>query len=369
MKRRICVLMPPGDLYSAVGRMIGGTLVEQGWEVSVPQQADPEALDHEVLLVGGASQQIDGLPGVLRRRRNRKPVTLLWQLEPLPPPGLSPAGEWLGLRAAAWEWERLPVKVRLPLDRVLPFASLLSRHIRRALVLPYSMRRAGSPHADGWGEYYASHFVAAATEWRWLRIARNQGWIDHWFASNLPRVQFLRNRGIDAEMIPMGYHPGWGRDLGLPRDIEVLCLAHLDRRPRGRKLRWLREALANWGCTLTLLTGVHGATREQTLNRARIVLSLMRRPHDFPGMRVLMGLACGALVVSEAGLDTGAYVPDRHLVVAPLEQLPERIHHYLEHETERARIAAEGHRFVTEELTLKNQLTRMLAGLPTHATS
>jgi spore maturation protein CgeB len=97
------------------------------------------------------------------------------------------------------------------------------------------------------------------------------------------------------------------------------------------------------------------------LNRSRIVLSLLRVPHDLAGMRVLMGMACRALVVSEYCKGTGAYVPGEHFVMAPLNQLPETIVRYLDHESERERIASAGHRFVTEELTLQKALAKMLA--------
>jgi hypothetical protein len=198
-------------------------------------------------------------------------------------------------------------------------------------------------------------------EWRWLRIGQANGWIDHCFASNQTRVRFLRSRGISAEMIPVGYHPGWGRNRQLPRDTDVLCLGHMDRRPRGIKLRRLQESLARRGRKLTLVSGVYGAYRDELLSRARIVLSLLRMPHDLAGMRVLMGLACGALVVSEHCADTGAFRPGEHFIMAPLPELPEVVEHYLNQEAERQAIARQGHHFVTETLTLSNAVRRMLA--------
>jgi len=119
--------------------------------------------------------------------------------------------------------------------------------------------------------------------------------------------------------------------------------------------------LARRGRTLTLAGDAFGADREQLLNRARIVLSLLRIPHDLAGMRMLMGMACGALVVAEDCPDTDAYRPGEHFVMARLDELPAVIEYYLVHEDERQKIARQGHRFVTEELTLANAVRKMLA--------
>ena len=117
---------------------------------------------------------------------------------------------------------------------------------------------------------------------------------------------------------------------------------------------------------MTFVRGAYGALRERWLNRARIVLSLLRLRHDLAGMRVLMGLACGALVVSEQCVDTGAFRPGEHFVMAERERMPEVIEHYLTHEEERERIARQGHSFVTRELTLARVVHTMLkqSGIP-----
>jgi len=133
------------------------------------------------------------------------------------------------------------------------------------------------------------------------------------------------------------------------------------RGPRASTLRGLQAQLAQRGRLLTVIGNTHGAGREQLLNRARITLSLLRAPHDLPGLRVLLGLACGTLVVSESGAGTGAFRPGEHFVTAGPDQLPGTIEYYLTHEAERQKIARQGHAFVTRELTLPNVLRTMLA--------
>ena len=52
--------------------------------------------------------------------------------------------------------------------------------------------------------------------------------------------------------------------------------------------------------------------------------------------------------------------PGRHYVSAP-QELPQTIEWYLAHDGARARIAARGHAFVTQQLTLVRSVTRVLA--------
>jgi hypothetical protein len=360
MGRRLCILLPGAGVYPALGGMLREVLSDLGWQVTVRSTAEADLLDHDVLFLAGMCRRIDGLSLLLRERRGKKPVTVHWQLEPLPPAELSPAGERLGLRAAAFDWERMPAATRRRLDRVMPFGNNLFRLVRRGLAFPYSRRVRHTPNQEGWAGFYVSNYLVAIGEWRWLKLAHAQGWIDHSFASNQNRVRFLQSRGINAALAPVGGHRGWGQDLNLDRDIDVLYLGAVSRQPRGIKVSRLQEALAQRGRALTLASGVHGEARDRLLNRAKIVLSLLRLPHDLAGMRLLMGMACGALVVSEHCDDTAAFQPGKHFVMAGLDRLPEVIVRYLECEAERQAIAREGHRFVTEELTLEKVVRKML---------
>jgi hypothetical protein len=199
------------------------------------------------------------------------------------------------------------------------------------------------------------------SEWLWVKNAHARGWLDHCFASNQTRVRFLRSRGVAAEMLPVGYHPGWGQDRQLKRDIDVLFLGEIGVGPRGEMMRSLRKELARRGRTLTLARGVYGEERDVLISRSRIMLSTLRVPHDMAGMRMLLGMGCGTLVISEPCEDTGAFRPGEHFVMAEIEGLPAVIEHYLTHEEARQMIARQGHRFVTEELTLEQGMRRMLA--------
>ena len=368
MGRNVCILLPHGGVYPALGAMLHEVFSDLGWQATVRNEADTALLEQDLLLLAGLCRHVDGLPDLLRQRQGQKPVTVLWQLEPLPPAELSLDGERIGLRATAFDWRRMPRAAQKALGYVAPLGKELARLGRRGLALAYSRQVIHEPNHQGWVRYHVSNYLAAVSEWRWIKPAHANGWLDHYFASTQPRVRFLRSRGISAEMLPVGYHRDWGRDLGANRDIDVLFLGSMGRRRRGANLRWLQEELARRGRTLTFAVGAYGAAREELLNRARIVLSLLRMPHDLAGIRVLMGMACGALVVSEYCHDTDAYRPGEHFVMAELNQLPKVIDYYLEHEEERKTIAWQGHRFVTEELTLANLMHKMLRQIETAVT-
>ena len=54
------------------------------------------------------------------------------------------------------------------------------------------------------------------------------------------------------------------------------------------------------------------------------------------------------------------FVDREHYVVAPIEQMPDTIRHYLAHPAERERITAAAHRLVTEELRFEQSVDRVV---------
>ena len=75
-------------------------------------------------------------------------------------------------------------------------------------------------------------------------------------------------------------------------------------------------------------------------------------------MRLVLALANGAMVVAEPCYRPDPFVPGVHYAEAPVEELPDLIRYYLEHDDERERIVAAGHRLVTEELTFARSRSR-----------
>jgi hypothetical protein len=121
----------------------------------------------------------------LRRQllKNGKPaqsLVAIWHTEPLPPPFAS--------------------KLRWPYATPREIAKIMLR----------------DPRAT---DVYTNYFL--------LRRLQRKALPDVLAVSTRPRAQFLADRGIASEYVPVGYEPGHGRRLGTARDIDVLFLGEL----------------------------------------------------------------------------------------------------------------------------------------------
>jgi len=245
----------------------------------------------------------------------RRPPTLIWHTEPLPPPSAS------GLPRPRLELREL--------------AKIILRDRR------------------------ATDVYSNFSRLRWLV---RRGLPDCLVVSGRARQEFLAEQGIGAHWVPTGFSPDHGRDLALERDIDVLFLGTLEVKRRRRALKRLERA----GLHVTAEGSWYdargwGEHRTRLLNRAKILLNLHRYAGELSGVRLILALANRCLVVSEPMYDAAPFVSGEHFVTATLEEMPQVVGHYLCHPDERNRIVAAGHRFVTEELTLSRAVTTILA--------
>jgi spore maturation protein CgeB len=77
-------------------------------------------------------------------------------------------------------------------------------------------------------------------------------------------------------------------------------------------------------------------------------------------------MANKTLVISEPIYTPAPYIPGKHYISARIEEMPEVISYYLAHDGERERIVSEGHRFVTQEVTMARSVSRILELLREH---
>lgn len=250
-----------------------------------------------------------------RMPREKRPLVAIWHGEPLPPP-----------RSAGLPWPSLNPR---------EIAKILLRDVRATDVY---------------------------TNWFTLRRLHGHGIPDVLVVSAPGRQKFLAEQGISSHFVPYGYSPQMGRDLGLPRNIDVLFLGALDVPRRNRILKYLEQKRVN----LTAVGDWHnpaywGESRVELLNRSKILLNFPRTAGEYSGLRILLGLANKALVISEPIYDPAPYVPGKHFVMAPVEEIPELVRHYLSREDERARIVEEGYRFALGEATMDRSIRRILA--------
>ncbi len=246
--------------------------------------------------------------------RAKRPLVVLWHTEPLPPP--SSAGlPWPRLN---W-WETAKFILR-------------------------------SSEAT---DVYTNYLVLR----RWVR----NGLPDILVVATLGRREFLSERGIVADWVPLGYEPLCGQDLDLPRDIDVLFLGAQDVPRRNRLLQRLRKngvrihavgSYANQGCW--------GKDRTELLNRTKILLNLSRTPGEFPDLRLILGMANKALVISEPIFRPDPFVPGQHFISASIEEIPEKIRYYLAHDEMRASISERAHGLITQDVTMERSVSQIV---------
>jgi glycosyltransferase involved in cell wall biosynthesis len=195
---------------------------------------------------------------------------------------------------------------------------------------------------------------------RLVRLVR-RGLIDLVVVISEDRREYLAERGVASEVVPRGYHPSFGADLGGERDVDVLFLGALDVPRRRRILRGLERAGVD-----VLARGdwrdprYWGAPRAALLNRAKISLNLSRHAGQFSGDRFTLSMGNGALVVSEPAHRPAPFRPGEHYVEAPTGDLAATIARLLADDEERRRIAAAGRELVTQELTMTRSAAAVL---------
>lgn len=243
-----------------------------------------------------------------------RPLVILWHTELLPPP-----------KAAGLPWPRLHLR---------EIVRLLRRDVSATDVYTNYLR---------------------------LRSLARTGLPDLLLAPTLDRCEFLAERGITAHWAPLGYDLSRGYDMGLSRDIDVLFLGTLKVPRRSRIIKRLRRS----GINLLAMgsrfdPACWGENRTRLLNRTKIFLNISRGPGQLPDTRLILGMANKTLVVSEPIYNPAPYVPGKHYISAAIEEMPEVIAYYLSHDSERERIVNEGHRFVTQEVTMERSVSRIL---------
>ena len=91
-----------------------------------------------------------------------------------------------------------------------------------------------------------------------------------------------------------------------------------------------------------------------------MVLNVGRSPGNFVGLRLVLAIAAGAVVVSEPMADPFPFVAGVHFVQAPLDGLLDAARELCADEPRRRRIAEAGQELLTSELSMGRCLGRAL---------
>ena len=296
---------------------LGECLLDAGHQVIQADNAvAPATGDSDLIWLQGNASWYSGVCRWLTQAGSRRPPVVLWHTEPLPPrPGSGFRNGWLDPREIVRIVRRDP-QVSDPLTN--------AHRLRR-------LHRCGLPD---------------------LLIVSGRG-----------RQGYLASCGIDSRFVPLGYAPKHhGRPLGLERDIDVLFLGAMDVWRRQRLVKKLERAGVRVRTEGSFNDhGLWGDQRSRVLNRTKILLNLQRQPGQFAGLRMILGMANGAMVISEPIDQPEPYAAGRHYVEASVDQIPAVIGHYLNHPQERERIAADAYRLVSEEVTMSQSLRHIMS--------
>jgi len=296
-------------------RVVVSILEKAGHHVRQIKDGPVALATDSVVWIWGNTNWYPGLYGQLTAMtRAQRPLVVLWHTEPLPPPS-----------AANLPWPRL---------NWWEAAKFILR----------------SSEAT---DVYTNYLVLR----RWLR----HGLPDVLVAATPGRSEFLTERGMSADWVPLGYEPSCGQDLDLPRDIDVVFLGAQDVPRRNRLLQRLRKS----GIRIHAVgsyhdTGCWGKARTELLNRTKLLLNLARTPGEFPDLRLILGMANKALVISEPIYRPDPFVPGQHFISVSIDEMPEKIRYYLTHDRERASIIERAHGLITQDVTMERSVSRIL---------
>ena len=275
-----------------------------------------ESTEDIILLIGNANAYPRTCRDLAQLPQERRPFTVLWHTEPLPPPKES------GIRP------------KLPTIRE---SAKIVLHDQRATDIRTNARRILALHRSEIPD---------------LLLVSTQG-----------RVDFLAEQGIRSHRIPVGYSPDiHGHFTGTHKDIDTLFLGDLQIPRRRRLLRRLNRTGLNIIARGSWTDPSYwGECRSALLNRTKIMLNIQRYPGELSGIRLILGMAAKALVISEPMYKPVPYIEGVHYISTPIEKMSESIRYYLAHQVERERIAEAGHQLITSDVTHKQSMHRMLS--------
>lgn len=193
-------------------------------------------------------------------------------------------------------------------------------------------------------------------------LSRLVGLVDRLVVTSRDGAAVLAGYGIEADVVPFGYAAAVAGALtpaeSGERDLPILSLASLD--PRVAWRRSVLDQLRDEEPRLTTSEGIWGQDRNALLRRARVVLNVQRVPGNFVGLRIVLSLAAGAVMVGEPMTDPHPFVPGVHFVSAPLDRLLDEARALLADEPRRRRMAEAGQELLLGELSMANCLSRVL---------
>lgn len=318
-----------------IGSSIATTLKDMGHNVlTFPYGKEIPEVD--IVLTYGPFGSLTPITNQFTAMKPReRPIFILWLTEQFPNPNLP-------------EWFRYPASIlRLELERagytskngaewkIRPGAKrLLCKGLRfRYYGELHRLKKAGIPT-----------ILAIPSQWT---------------------AKFLRQRDFNPVVACIRSQPCGISDLGMKRDIQVLWLGKTGSKRRKRLLRQIRSELSAQGIEMMVIDGVEnpyvfGKERTKLLNRTKIALNLLREPWDDNSLRFFFAAENHVLIVSEPSLPHSPFLPGKHIIEVPVDQITDTICFYLSNDEERQKITDAAYQLVANELTLENSLSKII---------
>ena len=182
---------------------------------------------------------------------------------------------------------------------------------------------------------------------------------------------FFEQFHLPVTVIPMGYHPQWGEDICLEKDIDVVFLGSTRDYRRRNIISELENKLSSKGIRFVIKDGstkygyIYGKERTILLNRTKIMLNIMRQPWDDPIFRLLLAAPNKAMLLSEKvhPMSMGPFQDGRHFAMVNLSEMAEAIEYFLSNSHEREQIAKRAYEYVTNDITMEKMCKRILEKL------
>lgn len=272
-------------------------------------------------------------------------------------------GRKAGTRAIAWFGEPLPAPASTD-GSVPPVARVIVGRALRLVHGPLRQLRA-VPLPRRLGAARAAAYIERERQANFDAARRSSALVDLVVTTSHDRKAALNRSGLDARVVPFGYHERFAGPLVPPtvvRELDVVAI--------GSGLDWASRRA--WGTEATLEAlgprlrvakpdRAWGEERHALLRTARVMLDVHRVPGNFVGLRLLLALAAGVVLVTEPLDDPRPFVPGVHYVEAPMPELPAAISALLADEPMRRRIVDAGQTFVSTDLTMERSLAAVLA--------
>jgi hypothetical protein len=360
-------------MESELASAVANALEAQGDSVRQVRDGDCAGFDADRLLLLVNVANFPAYRRMLPRATVRRPRTILWQMDPLPPEETPEAVEQIGLNAAGW-------RDRLRAGAIPPPASTVSGQVMRltAKFRHWTYKQLSRPGYTRalqamltgpgwrWPDVDWPQIRACFQAWHWIRSGLAEGWIDRLAVSTQQRQRFLDRRHCPSAFLPVPAYPALGHRLELTRDIDVLFLGRTRHGRRPHLWPRLHASLQHHPLRVLEITGdCYGTARTELLNRTRVLVNLHNYPWNPAWIRFHIATLCGAAIASEPVDDTEPYAPGRDYLAASVSELPAAIARLLHDETERQHLVHSANRICQTRLTLPatmDQLRQLVPG-------